>query len=36
MARDAAGQRGERPTLFTSLVDDAGAGAVAAFIESRL
>jgi len=36
MARDAAIQRGDRPTMFTSLTSDAGAGAVAAFIESNL
>ena len=36
MARDAAAQRGERPTVFTSLVADGGAGPVAAFIEGNL
>jgi urease accessory protein len=36
MARDAAIQRGERPTLFTSLVGHEGAAAVATFIESNL
>ena len=36
MARDAAAQRGERPTLFTSLVSEDGARPVAAFIEGNL
>ncbi|HWD72723.1 MAG TPA: GTP-binding protein, partial [Actinomycetota bacterium] len=36
MARDAALQRGERPTLFTSLVSEDGARPVAAFIEGNL
>ena len=36
MARDAATARGGRPTLFTSLVGGAGAGAVADFIEGNL
>ncbi len=36
MARDAAHQRGERPTVFLSLVDDPGAAEVVAFLESRL
>jgi urease accessory protein len=36
MARDAAAQRGERPTLFTSLVGKDGAVPVAAFIEGNL
>jgi urease accessory protein len=36
MARDAAAQRGERPTVFTSLVADGGACPVAAFIEGNL
>ena len=36
MARDAALQRGERPTLFTSLVTADGAAPVAGFIEARL
>ena len=36
MRRDAAIQRGERPTLFTSLVCDSGAEPVATFIEDAL
>ena len=36
MARDAAIQRGERPTLFTSLISEGGAAPVAAFIEGNL
>jgi len=36
MQRDAALQRGERPTLFTSLVAGDGAEQVAAFIENAL
>ena len=36
MARDAAIQRGDRPTLFTSLVGPEGASPVATFIEERL
>lgn len=36
MERDAAKMRGDRPTLFTSLVDDPTAADVAAFIESSM
>lgn len=36
MARDAGHKRGDRPTIFLSLVDDPGAAEVAAFVESRL
>jgi urease accessory protein len=36
MARDASRQRGERPTIFLSLVEDPGANAVAAFVMERL
>ncbi len=36
MARDAAAMRGDRPVLFTSLVDDPGAGAIAAWIRAAL
>ena len=36
MARDARRQRGDRPTVFLSLVDDPGATEVAAFVEARL
>lgn len=36
MARDAATQRGERPTVFTSLVGTGGEAEVAAFVEGRL
>ncbi|HLI56849.1 MAG TPA: urease accessory protein UreG [Actinomycetota bacterium] len=36
MARDAARQRGDRATLFTSLVGDAGAAPVAEFLAARL
>lgn len=36
MARDAAIQRGDGPTLFTSLVGPEGASPVATFIEERL
>ena len=36
MARDAALQRAERPTVFLSLVEDPAATEVAAFIEARL
>ena len=36
MARDAAIQRGDRPTLFTCLTREPGAGPVACFIESCL
>lgn len=36
MARDAARQRGDRATVFTSLVGEAGAQAVADFLEARL
>lgn len=36
MTRDALVARGERPTVFTSLVGVDGAGEVASFIESRL
>jgi urease accessory protein len=36
MARDAACQRGTRPTVFLSLVRDPTAAEVAAFVESRL
>lgn len=36
MARDAARQRGDRPTVFLSLVDDPAATEVVAFLESRL
>ena len=36
MARDARRQRGDRPTVFLSLVEDPGAAAVAAFLEARL
>ena len=36
MARDAARQRGDRPTVFLSLVEDPAATAVAAFVEARM
>ncbi len=36
MARDAAAQRGERPTLFTDLRDERGADEVLAWLEARL
>ena len=36
MARDAAARRGERPALFTSLVEDPGATAVAAWVTALL
>ena len=36
MARDAAIQRGDRPTMFTSLTGELGAVPVAAFIEANL
>jgi urease accessory protein len=36
MARDAARQRGHRPTVFLSLVEDPAAYEVAAFVEERL
>lgn len=36
MARDASAQRGDRPTVFVSLVDDPAATAVAAFVERHL
>jgi urease accessory protein len=36
MARDAAIQRGDRPTMFTSLTAELGAVPVAAFIEANL
>ena len=36
MARDAERQRGERPFVFLSLVEDPGAAEVAAFVEARL
>jgi urease accessory protein len=36
MARDAARQRGARPTVFLSLVDDPAATEVAAFVDSHL
>ena len=36
MARDAAMQRGDRPTMFTSLTTEVGAVPVAAFIEANL
>ena len=36
MARDAAAQRGDRPTMFTSLVAEGGAAEVAAFVEGNL
>jgi urease accessory protein len=36
MARDATRQRGDRPTVFLSLVDDPAATEVVAFLESRL
>jgi urease accessory protein len=36
MARDASRQRGTRPTVFLSLVEDPTAAEVAAFVEARL
>jgi urease accessory protein len=36
MARDAAIQRGDRPTMFTCLVKEPGAASVASFIEACL
>jgi urease accessory protein len=36
MRRDAAAQRGERPTAFVSLRDDPSAGPVTAWVEDRL
>ena len=36
MKRDAAQKRGDRPTVFLSLVEDPGATEVAAFVEARL
>lgn len=36
MARDAAARRGARPVLFTSLVEDPKATAVAAWLADRL
>jgi urease accessory protein len=36
MARDAGRQRGERPTVFLSLVEDPTAADVAQFVEARL
>jgi len=36
MARDAAAMRGERPVLFTSLVEDPGAGSIARWIRAAL
>jgi urease accessory protein len=36
MARDAGRQRGDRPTVFLSLVQDPTAGDVARFVEERL
>jgi urease accessory protein len=36
MARDAARQRGDRPTVFLSLVEDPAATDVAGFVEERL
>ncbi len=36
MARDAAAKRGDRETVFVSLVEDPGATAVAAFVERHL
>jgi urease accessory protein len=36
MARDAAAKRGNAPVIFCSLVDDAGASAVTAWVRSQL
>jgi len=36
MARDAAAKRGDRPTVFLSLVEDPAATDIAAFVEARL
>jgi urease accessory protein len=36
MRRDARAQRGDRPTVFTSLVEDPGATAVTAWIRERV
>jgi urease accessory protein len=36
MAADAARMRAERPTVFTSLVEDPGAADVVAFLVARL
>ena len=36
MERDAAAQRGSRPTVFVSLVDDPGAAPVASVLEKLL
>ncbi|MFP5317849.1 MAG: urease accessory protein UreG [Acidimicrobiia bacterium] len=36
MARDAAAKRGPRPVVFCSLVEDPGAGAVAAWVRDRV